>query len=315
MEQIGDGIIKLPFLHEIKNRFPNYYLIWATNSGKTVYNSSLKHIADEYIDEIYEKISLFSYFVRKKHVNYNLNQHFNIIIDTQKAFIRTLCLRMLKSDTFISSSTNWCFSDIKPKNIKHNPRNYYLDDLFFMLNLISKPKLDNGFFVKFPNNLLKKLDSIFDKNKLYIGFAPGSATKERVWKLENYISVAFYFSQIGYIPTFFLGPNEKKYREKIINKLPNAIFPEELINNYTGPEIVMSSSNYLKCSIGNDAGTTQMLSCGNTPLIKLVGPSNLIKFTPKKNNLYTIDSKNYGKKDINIIPINDVINLIKKIIL
>ena len=74
MEQIGDGIIKLPFLHEIKNRFPNYYLIWATNSGKTVYNSSLKHIADEYIDEIYEKkVIKFCYKVFKHQVFNHLN--------------------------------------------------------------------------------------------------------------------------------------------------------------------------------------------------------------------------------------------------
>ena len=29
-EKLGDGIIKLPFLHEIKNRLPNHELIWVT---------------------------------------------------------------------------------------------------------------------------------------------------------------------------------------------------------------------------------------------------------------------------------------------
>ena len=52
MEQIGDGCIKLPFIFEIKKRFPNHHFIWATNSGTTVYNNSLKNIAKEYIDEI-----------------------------------------------------------------------------------------------------------------------------------------------------------------------------------------------------------------------------------------------------------------------
>ena len=40
-EQIGDGIIKLPFIYEIKERFPDYHLIWATHSGNTVYNNIL----------------------------------------------------------------------------------------------------------------------------------------------------------------------------------------------------------------------------------------------------------------------------------
>ena len=44
-EQIGDGLIKLPFLHELRERFPNHHIIWATNSGTTVYNGIIKKIA------------------------------------------------------------------------------------------------------------------------------------------------------------------------------------------------------------------------------------------------------------------------------
>ena len=77
----------------------------------------------------------------------------------------------------------------------------------------------------------------------------------------------------------------------------------------------MATSNYLVCSLGNDAGTTQMLSCGKNIIIKLIGPSDSQKFTPNKENFYTIDSKNYGGKNINLIPILDVIKLIEKIIL
>ena len=53
MDQIGDGIIKLPFIHAVKERFPDHFLIWATNTGETVYKSSLMHISNEYIDQIY----------------------------------------------------------------------------------------------------------------------------------------------------------------------------------------------------------------------------------------------------------------------
>ena len=313
MDQIGDGIIKLPFIHEIKKRFPEHCLIWATNTGNTVYKSSLKHISNEYIDQIYEKVPLKYFFFRKKNTFFDLQQNFDIIIDTQKAFIRTLILKRLNSNIFISSSANWIFSTIKPKNVS-SKRKFYLDDLFFMLDLISKPSNSNKFEIKFPSLLINSLNNIFDKNKSYIGFAPGSATKERIWKLDNYISVAKYFSNKNYIPTFFLGPNEKKYKQKIIDNVPNSYFPEELINNFSGPEVVMACTNFLSCSIGNDAGTTQMLSCGNSPLIKLIGPSNATKFSPNKENLYIIDSKNYGNKNINLIPINDVIKLIEKIL-
>ena len=42
-EKIGDGIIKLPLLHEIKRRLKNYEIVWMTDKGKTVYNSALKN--------------------------------------------------------------------------------------------------------------------------------------------------------------------------------------------------------------------------------------------------------------------------------
>ena len=35
-EKIGDGLIKLPLLHEIRRRFPNYKIFWMTNQMKTV---------------------------------------------------------------------------------------------------------------------------------------------------------------------------------------------------------------------------------------------------------------------------------------
>ena len=41
-EKIGDGIIKLPLLYEIKKRLPKYKLVWVTNKGPTAYRDKLK---------------------------------------------------------------------------------------------------------------------------------------------------------------------------------------------------------------------------------------------------------------------------------
>ena len=45
-EKIGDGIIKLPLLYEIKKRLPEHKLVWVTNKGSTTYNDKLKFIAE-----------------------------------------------------------------------------------------------------------------------------------------------------------------------------------------------------------------------------------------------------------------------------
>ena len=60
-EKIGDGIIKLPLLNEIKRRLPNYRLYWMTDHGNTVYTTILKEIASKFIYKCFEKAD-FNYF-------------------------------------------------------------------------------------------------------------------------------------------------------------------------------------------------------------------------------------------------------------
>ena len=62
-EKIGDGIIKLPLLNEIKRRLPDRQLIWLTNKGSTVYNNQLKNIASQFIDVIIEQADLKPFFL------------------------------------------------------------------------------------------------------------------------------------------------------------------------------------------------------------------------------------------------------------
>ena len=73
-EKLGDGIIKLPLLHELKKRLPNYLLIWMTNKGKTVYNSFLQSIAAQYIDEIIEQAELNPFFWQDISNSYNFQK-------------------------------------------------------------------------------------------------------------------------------------------------------------------------------------------------------------------------------------------------
>ena len=64
-EKIGDGLIKLPFIQEVRRRFIKSKIHWMTNKGTTVYNSRLKHIASQYIDVIYESVNLSPFFWNK----------------------------------------------------------------------------------------------------------------------------------------------------------------------------------------------------------------------------------------------------------
>ena len=73
----------------------------------------------------------------------------------------------------------------------------------------------------------------------------------------------------------------------------------------------MGCTQYLKVALSNDSGVSHMLSTNNCTLIKLFGPKNSLKFTPKISKIKTLSSEQYNSDDVNLIPVSDVINLIE----
>ncbi len=308
-EKIGDGLIKLPLLNEIKRRLPNYKLIWMTDQGRTVYKDQLKNISKNYIDEIFEQADLNPLFWKKISSKYDLRQlKFDYIFDTQKAVLRTIALKRIKCSVFISSSAGGLFSSKKDKILKEKKRKYYLQDLFDLLNLIKKDDIDQNFKIPIPSILENNLKNLFDKKKLYIGIAPGAGEKNKIWPINNFIKVGEFFEKKLYNLVFFLGPEESHLKVLLLKKFPNAIFPEDQISEFSGPEIVMASTKFLSCALSNDSGVSHMLSTNFCPLLKLFGPKDSNKFTPNSNNIYTISAKEFNKNNIESIQTNFVVD-------
>ena len=313
-EKIGDGIIKLPLLNEFKRRLPNYKLYWMTDQGNTVYASTLKNIASNYIYTFFEKANLNYFFSRKISNKFDLEkEYFDIIFDTQKSVFRTLTLKRIKHKTFISGTASGIFSDIKlPKEIK-NQRKYYLENLYDLLDLIVKLKVDNDFRFPINENIKQSLKQIFKQNQNYVGIAPGAGEKNKVWPIQNYIDICRYLEAKDCILIFYLGPNEKEYEEVLKGHFQKAIFLENelLLSKYTNIEIIMASTKFLKFAITNDSGVSHMLSTNYCPLIKLFGPKDSKKFTPKIKNLITISSSEVNSDRVEDIKVSRVIKTIE----
>ena len=314
-EKIGDGLIKLPFLNEIKKRLPDYKLIWITDKGKTVYNHELKNISNQFIDEILEQAKLSPFFWKKISSSFDLEKRkFDYILDTQKAVSRTIALKRIRSKFFISSSASGFFSNLKINKIKSSKRRYYLEDLYDLLDSIKKDDIDTNYKIPIPQNLYQLLKKIFKDNFSYIGIAPGAGEANKIWPIENFIEVGKFFQKKSNKIVFFLGPQEQHLKKKLKDIFPDSILPEEEIFGFSGPEIVMASTKYLKCALTNDSGISHMLSTNQCPIIKLFGPKNANKFSPKNNKIINISSTDFGNNDIKSIKKEYVINKMQKII-
>ena len=316
-EKIGDGIIKLPLLSEIKRRLPDRQLIWMTNKGSTVYNNQLKNIAGQFIDEIIEQADLNPFFWQRISNKYNFSKkNFEYIFDTQKAVLRTIALKRIKCSSFISSAASGFFSTKKiKKKSTHISRQYYLEDLFDLLDIIKEDVVvDRSFKITIPANLKFQLISIFDKNISYIGLAPGAGEKNKIWPIDNFIKVGKFFENKLYKIVLFLGPYENSIKEKLKSIFPKALLPEEQIKDFSGYEVVIGSTNFLSCALANDSGTGHMLSTNYCPLIKLFGHKDSNKFTRATNNITAISAKEFGSTDISAISTDYVIKKIEEVI-
>jgi len=312
-EKIGDAIIKIPLLYEIKKRLPSYKLIWMAN-GTTVYNNKIKNFAEQYIDEIIECAKLKPFFWQNISNNYDLkNRKFRYIFDTQKTVIRTIALKRISSSVFISATANGMFSSIKlkKKNLSES-RKYYLEELFDLLNYIKKDSVNRNFQIDIPEKLIARLQNIFNKDKKYIGLAPGAGEVEKIWPLDKFIEVGKYFQKKSFHIVLFLGPQESNIKEKLKLIFPQAIFPEDEVNDFNNIEVAMATTKFLSCALANDSGISHILSTKYCPLIKLFGSKDSDKFTPKSDLFLSISGKKFGREDVKIIPSQYVIDSIKK---
>ncbi len=317
-EKIGDGIIKLPLLNELKRRFPNHNLFWMTDQGSTVYTSILKKISSNYIHKFYEQVNLNYFFSSKISNKYELEkEYFDIIFDTQKSVFRTLTLKRIKHKTFISGSASGLFSDIKlPKKLKKE-RKYYLEYLYDLLDLILKKEVDKNFKIPINKNIEISLKKIFLKNINYAGIAPGAGEKNKIWPINNFIEICKYLESKGFVLVFYIGPQEKDYQKILKDNFKNAIFleNEKSLSNYSNIEIIMASTKFLKFAISNDSGVSHMLSTNYCPLIKLFGPKDSKKFTPKLKNLISVTSSELNSNKIEDISVQRVKTVIEEICL
>ena len=108
------------------------------------------------------------------------------------------------------------------------------------------------------------------------------------------------------IQNAFMNNSSSILMSKVQGNIVDLLMPP--LNNI---EIIMASTKFLKFAISNDSGVSHMLSTNYCPLIKLFGPKDSVKFTPKLKNLITVSSSELNSDKIEDISISRVIKAIE----
>ncbi len=315
-EVIGDGILKLSFAHQVRQRFPDAKVTWVAGTGKTVYAGILKPIADRLIDEVIENAGIGD----KTHQLFTKwsplpGRKFDLIIDTQRLVARTMIVKRIPHGTFVSGTADFFFSDIKPPR-GFEPDPSFVGSLIDMLDLISpRPNEDATNVFDLSEEHRAAAAALLPPGSTYIGIAPGAGDRRKLWPIERYFELARKQEAMGRVPVFLLGPDEAELVGLVRKEVPNALLPEwdrsDAYPQIKGPMLVMALAAHMSAAIANNSGTGHMLAVGGAPLVSIFTRHDPAKYAAQARGLKILHAlRDYGVDDASRIPLSAALDAI-----
>ncbi|NQW11047.1 MAG: glycosyltransferase family 9 protein [Alphaproteobacteria bacterium] len=309
-EVIGDGLYKLAFVEECRRRFPQARITWIAGLGPTTYAGVLKPFVANWLDEVIENpgIGRLSQLLDPRPPLGG--RRFDLVIDTQRNVLRTLCVRRIRHGVFVAGTADFWLSDVRPGGSTAFPRSL-IPRLRFLLDLVSETGTIPPSPIHISPEYRDLAATLLPDGPVYVGIAPGAADISKIWPLDRFLAVASAQAKAGRVPVFLLGPNEADWLARIKAAVPAAIFPEWDRTagrpDLHGPLLVMALGARLGAAVANDSGVGHMLALSGVPLVSLFSQHDPLKYAPHAARLAIVDSKDYGGTDPSLIPVEPVI--------
>ncbi len=315
-EVIGDGILKLSFAQQLRLRFPDAKITWVAGTGKTVYASILKPVANKFIDEVIEEAGIGDKTLQLLTKWSPLpGRSFDLIIDTQRLVARTMILKRIPHDTFLSGTADFLFSDVKPpKQFVSAPS--FVGGLIDMLDFVSpKPTTETAKVFDLTDDHSAAAAVLLPAGNTYVGIAPGAGDRRKLWPVERYFDLARKQVEAGRVPVFLLGPDEAELVDQVRSEIPEALLPEwdrsDAYPHIKGPLLVMALAARMSAAIANNSGTGHMLAVGGAPLVSIFTRHDPEKYAAQARALKILHAlRDYGDDDAALIPLSAALDAI-----
>lgn len=310
LDRLGDGLLKLPFVRGLKTAFPNAKITWFAGKETTVYQRSLKPLADDLIDEIIEYGGIGESPKELLGPRPLKGRRFDLVIDTQRNFWIALAVRRIRHKTFVSPAARFLLSSSKPKSGYKFPKAMQRQ-MLDLLEIASGRTFETpaSLDLPLPPRYVQAAAQLLPDGARYAAFAPGSGGRPKCWPLERFITVARTVSERDIRPVFLIGPQEEEWIEQIRAEIPDALLPlqsEEGRAFDYDPLLTIALGARLTAALSNDSGIAHMLAVGNTPLVVMYGPTVYEKFPPMTDDITVIRAETFGSREMTSIPVDEV---------
>ncbi|MBF0372876.1 MAG: glycosyltransferase family 9 protein [Alphaproteobacteria bacterium] len=316
---IGENVIKLPFLRAIREVWPKARLTWVPGVGPAWFEGALAPMTGGLIDEIVTDLELGAAPLDALRTPRPFpGRRFDLIIDTQNILVRTLALRRVPHERFISPTWRWFFSDGRPPaELARTPR--LALRLLGMLAAASGRMVEPDPVAPLPAEWGETAARLLPDGPVYVGLAPGAGRVDtgKLWPLENFVAVARAQAAAGRVPVFLLGPGEAAWAPDLREAVPEALFPESRTDrpaHVKGPPLVSALAGRLRVGVANCSGTGHLMAAGGCAMVSLYGPTRPEKYAPYARAVTCLRARDHGGTSIALIPVDRVVGAVDALI-
>jgi heptosyltransferase-2 len=217
---LGDAVLTLPLIQEIKNKYPNYLIdVLAIPNTKEIFENS------PFVNKVlvYDKRSEDrGIFALLKLGNKLKKEKYNLIFSPHRSF-RTAILVLLsnveQSIGFDNSSLKYVYKTI----IKYNIKEHEVLRNLRLINFDEKKDFRNYLpILNIPESAKDKVNNYLSQNSIknFICVAPGSVWETKKYPINYYYEIIKYFINKGYDIILTGSKNERELCDKFLEISP-----------------------------------------------------------------------------------------------
>lgn len=315
---LGENVLKLPLLLALAGAFPEARIAWVPGTTGAFYlRHQLAPLVDGRIAEFISDLDIptdprAALFARHA----ILGRHFDLIVDAQHYFGRTVFLRRIPHRRFISGTWRYVLSHASPPRGTPRRPPRLVDKLLGLAAAAAGRPVAVPNPIPLPPDLRARAAQLLPPGPRYIGLAPGAGNKEKgkCWPLDRFVAVARRQAELGRVPVFLLGPEEEEWYAPLRTAVPPALFPEQYSpsDRNGGPSLTAALGERLSAAVANCSGTGHLLAAGGAPMVSLYGPTRPEKYAPFSRALICLKAQDYGADRIEAIPLDIVFAAIER---
>jgi ADP-heptose:LPS heptosyltransferase len=314
---LGENVLKLPLLLALGHAFPRARISWvAGTSGAFYLRGALAPLVGGRIDEFITDLWVPTDPRRALFARHPiLDRHFDLIVDTQRYFGRTLFLRRIPHQRFISGTWRYLLSNARPPRPLPVRPPRLVDKLLGLAAAATGHPIEVANPIPLPEAWRARAAALLPQGPVYVGLAPGAGRQEtgKCWPIDAFIAVARAQAERGRVPVFLLGPEENQWLDRLRGAVPEARFPEaDNEGPIRGPCLVAALGERLASAVANCSGTGHLLAAGGAPMVSLYGPTRPEKYAPFARALISLKAQDYGSARIDAIPLDAVLAAVER---